>query len=191
MSEKHLVIVKPSFKLCFAHSKVNFWWLLFISYYFSRINYFERYTFIFKWVVVMVLTAAKISISLIFFGSNMFVVVIYNFCHIVHATTANLHVVFIKYFMILMIYFFQSFLLTIWKFFVEHSFLHFGERAIVPYDGSETFVAFSWCCPLFWTLFDVLINPTVLQNRVVKRSAFTENIVYVVMFENWRTIVSV
>ena len=96
--------VKPSFILCFADFKISFQWLLVIGYYFGRINHFRYQAFIANLAVDRVSAVAKILICLIFFGSNVLVVRIYNFYLFVHTTIANLHVVFIKYFMILMIF---------------------------------------------------------------------------------------
>ena len=62
-----------------------------------------------KQAVVRVSTIAKILICLVFFGSIVLVVRIYNFCHIVHTTIGNLRVVFVKYFMMLMGFFYNCF----------------------------------------------------------------------------------
>ena len=70
----------------------------------AELNYFRCYVFIAKLAVVKVLTVKKILICLIFFGSNVLVARVYNFYLIIHTTIANLHVVFIKYVMILMVF---------------------------------------------------------------------------------------
>ena len=99
--------------LCFANHKIKIWWLLRIGYYFGRINikfgrinnkYFRCLAFIVKRAVVTVSTVAKILFCLILFGCNVLVLGIYNFCHIVHTTIANVYIVFIKYFMIFIIF---------------------------------------------------------------------------------------
>ena len=81
--------------------------------------------------------SCKDLIYLILFGSNVLVVRIYNFIHIVHVTIANLYILFIKYLLIFMI-FSEVFLEQFEKLFPYIRFNISAERRIIPYDVSGT-----------------------------------------------------
>ena len=118
--------------------------------------------------VVMVSTASKILICLIFFRSNIIVVRIFSFCHIIHTTPANIHAVFIKYFVIL-ITFFRSVSLKVWINVFNIGFYIFGKRKIVPYDDSGTVPLSSWWYCFFWTVFDILIKTRIVNGALLRK----------------------
>lgn len=118
--------------------------------------------------VVMVSTASKILICLIFFRSNIIVVRIYLFCHIIHTTPANFHAVFIKYFVILMI-FPRSVSLKVWINVFNIGFYIFGKGKIVPYDDSGTAPLSSWWYSFFWTVFDILIKTRTVNGALLRK----------------------
>ena len=118
--------------------------------------------------VVIVSTASKILICLIFFRSNIIVVRIFFFCHIIHTTPANIHAVFIKYFVIL-ITFFRSVSLKVWINVFNIGFYIFGKRKIVPYDDSGTVPLSSWWYCFFWTVFDILIKTRIVNGALLRK----------------------
>ena len=118
--------------------------------------------------VVMVSTASKILICLIFFRSNIIVVRIFSFCHIIHTTPANIHAVFIKYFVI-PITFFRSVSLKVWINVFNIGFYIFGKRKIVPYDDSGTVPLSSWWYCFFWTVFDILIKTRIVNGALLRK----------------------
>ena len=119
--------------------------------------------------VVMVSTASKILICLIFFRSNIIVVrIFFFFCHIIHTTPANIHAVFIKYFVIL-ITFFRSVSLKVWINVFNIGFYIFGKRKIVPYDDSGTVPLSSWWYCFFWTVFDILIKTRIVNGALLRK----------------------
>ena len=118
--------------------------------------------------VVIVSTASKILICLIFFRSNIIVVRIFSFCHIIHTTPANIHAVFIKYFVI-PITFFRSVSLKVWINVFNIGFYIFGKRKIVPYDDSGTVPLSSWWYCFFWTVFDILIKTRIVNGALLRK----------------------
>ena len=112
--------------------------------------------FIVKRAVSGVSAVSRMLIFLIFFGSNVLVVRIYNFYCIVNTTIANLLVVLLNISWYLWL-FPECFFRNLKKYFSTSVFT-FDERRIVPYDIFGAVPPSTRWHQFFWTVFDVLIK---------------------------------